>query len=1225
MRIVIDMQGAQTESRFRGIGRYTTALVKAIARNAREHEIWIVLNNNFQETIEGIRISLADIVPMERILIFAVAQQISWETPSNAWRRRASELIREKFLFDLTPDIVLVTSLFEGANKCDAALSLGTFDSNPDYKVAVVLYDLIPLLDPDNYLRSDWVHSWYMDKIENLKRADLLLSISEYSRQEAIEALCFDGSSIKNISSAHANIFQPYVEGSEFKQDRLNRYGILKPYAMYNGAVEPRKNLGLLLEAFALLPPKILSSHQLVLVGKVSDLDRNNLMALAKKLRIEEQLILTGYVDDDDLVELFKNCQVFVFPSLHEGFGLPALEALACGAATLGSTVTSIPEVIGLTDALFDPRDPKDISDKIFKALTDDNFRNSLRMHAIRQAKKFSWDLCAKRAISGFAQLICNSPVKRTNLWSDYLARSSRSYEQLIGAIAKIPPTVGLPTDEDLKEIAGCIVANSELTNKIARFREQLPEQIKWRIEGPFDSSYSLALLNRETARSLEGLGHQVILHSTEGPGDFLPNEEFLCNHPDLEVLYARSKKVSIAEADATSRNLYPPRVSDMNCRFNLLHHYAWEESGFPDEWANNFNEYLQGVSCLSQHVRKILVDSGVKIPMSVTGCGVDHWLRVRQDTKYKLECKKFRFLHVSSCFPRKGVDVLLRAYGKAFTKHDDVTLVIKTFKNPHNEIYRWIDEIKIDFPDFPDIKIIEDDLTDGELKSLYEQCQVMVSPSRAEGFGLPMAEAILSGLAVITTGWGGQLDFCNPKTSWLVDYKFVPAESHFDLFDSVWAEPNADHLAAIMKSLYDAPFNHLVQRVAAGQKLLLENFRWVDVGSRLINSLRAWASAPKENFVNIGWVTSWNTRCGIATYSAHLLENIPCAVSVFAARTKDLIYQDGSEVVRCWDSGMSDTLTDLSNAVEDRQIDALVIQFNYAFFNIERFGTFLTDQLNAGRVIILTLHSTVDPVHVLQHQRLEIIRESLARCHRILVHTVQDLNRLKALELVENVTLFPHGIRYLPQTYPLYNDAVECTENTGFVIASYGFFLPHKGLLELIEALALLKSWGHNISLRMINSEYPASESTELIQQATKRVSSLGLSDRVIFMTDFLSDDESLAQLSLADLIVFPYQDTGESASGAVRYGISTGKPVAVTPLPIFEDVLSAVYVLPGRTPELIAKGIEELIFEISKGSEVAREKAINAQRWRESHGYASLGQRLLNMISAIHAEKSL
>lgn len=698
MRIVIDMQGAQTESRFRGIGRYTTALVQAIARNASEHEIWVVLNNNFQETFEGVRISLADLVPMERILNFAVAQKISWESPSNTWRRRASELIREKFLSDLDPDIVLVTSLFEGANKCGAALSLGIFDSNPDHKVAVILYDLIPLLDPDNYLGSDWGRSWYMDKIDNLKRADLLLSISEYSRQEAIEALCFDGSNIKNISSAHTNIFQPSVEDSEFKRDKLNRHGIFKPYAMYNGAVEPRKNLGRLLEAFALLPSEILESHQLVLVGKVSDLDRVNLMALAKKLRIEEQLILTGYVNDDDLVELFKNCQVFVFPSLHEGFGLPALEAMACGAATIGSNVTSIPEVIGRTDALFDPRDPKDISDKIFKALTDSNFRSSLHIHAITQAKKFSWDLCAKRTIEAFAQLISKSPIKHTATWTEYLTRSSRSYERLIGAIAKIPTTVGLPTDEDLKEIAGCIAANRELTDKVARYGEQLPEQIKWRIEGPFDSTYSLALLNRETARALDGLGHQVMLHSTEGPGDFLPSEEFLRSHPDLELFYARSQTVSIAESDVTSRNLYPPRVSDMNCRFNLLHHYAWEESGFPDEWANNFNEHLQGITCLSQHVRKVLVDSGVKIPMSVSGCGVDHWLRVPQGTKYELACKKFRFLHVSSCFPRKGADVLLKAYGRAFTKHDDVTLVIKTFKNPHNEIHRWIDEIKTDF-----------------------------------------------------------------------------------------------------------------------------------------------------------------------------------------------------------------------------------------------------------------------------------------------------------------------------------------------------------------------------------------------------------------------------------------------------------------------------------------------------------------------------------------------
>ena len=103
---------------------------------------------------------------------------------------------------------------------------------------------------------------------------------------------------------------------------------------------------------------------------------------------------------------------------------------------------------------------------------------------------------------------------------------------------------------------------------------------------------------------------------------------------------------------------------------------------------------------------------------------------------------------------------------------------------------------------------IIEDDLGDSQLRALYAQCHAMIAPSKAEGFGLPMAEAMLSGLAVVTTGWGGQTDFCNDETAWLVDYKFEPARTHFGLFDSVWAMPDIDHLAKTMRDVYDTdPF----------------------------------------------------------------------------------------------------------------------------------------------------------------------------------------------------------------------------------------------------------------------------------------------------------------------------------------------------------------------------------------------------------------------------------
>ena len=351
---------------------------------------------------------------------------------------------------------------------------------------------------------------------------------------------------------------------------------------------------------------------------------------------------------------------------------------------------------------------------------------------------------------------------------------------------------------------------NAVWLNKVMQYDvgRELPECIIWRIEGPFDSTYSLALLNRETARALESLGHKVILHSTEGPGDFAPNEKFLEINPDLRDMYARNSQFPQEVCDVVSRNLYPPRVADMSCRLNLLHHYAWEESAFPQEWVDNFNLSLQGITCLLTHVLKVMIDNGVNVPLSVSGCGVDHWERIENAAGFQVNGKSFKFLHVSSCFPRKGADVLLKAYGEAFSSADDCTLIIKTFHNPHNEINTWLAEEREKYPNYPDVQIIDGDLSDSELKALYQQCDALVSPSRAEGFGLPLAEAMLSGLAVITTGWSGQLDFCSTETAWLIDYQFAPAQTHFNLFNSVWAEPDMFHLARVMREVMEMPLD---------------------------------------------------------------------------------------------------------------------------------------------------------------------------------------------------------------------------------------------------------------------------------------------------------------------------------------------------------------------------------------------------------------------------------
>jgi O-antigen biosynthesis alpha-1,2-mannosyltransferase len=1215
MRIVIDMQGAQTESRFRGIGRYTLSFAQGIARNRGEHEVILALNGLFPDTVEPISAAFDGLLQKENIRIWQAPGPVRECDPSNEQRRNVAEIVREAFLASLAPDVIHVSSLFEGYVD-DAVTSIGCFDRTT--LVSASLYDLIPLLNPDQYLTpSPCYAEYYQRKVAYLKKAAIHLAISEFTRQEGLTHLDMHESRVVNVATAIEPCFRsiPGIEGDAASQLR-KKFGLNRPFIFYTGGADERKNLPRLVQAFAALPTGLRAGHQLLLAGKMSVGDVAHLRHLAKAAGLKpDELRFTGYVTDDELVQLYNLCGLFVFPSWHEGFGLPALEAMACGAVVIGAKTSSLPEIIALDDALFDPFDVAAIATKMTRALEDALFRDMLREHGLRQAERFSWDESATRAIRAWEQLQSSrGPEIKASArsWAAIRERLGAIYQDCISNIATVAGAAKALQDTDLLQIAVALEKNERQLDSFLR-SATLPEQITWRIEGPFDSSYSLALVNRETARALARLGHNVALHSTEGPGDFPANAKFLADNPDLAEMHDRTTEVTQAAADLTSRNLYPPRVIDMQSRFNFLHAYGWEESGFPLEWVESFNLALQGMTVMSEHVRKIMIDNGVAVPLAVSGIGVDHWERIAADTQFVLKARKFRFLHVSSCFPRKGAVEMLRAYGRAFRASDDVTLVIKTFPNPHNEIHRWLVEARAGDPDFPYVQILEGDCSDAELKALYQQCHALVAPSRAEGFGLPMAEAMLSGLAVITTGWSGQIDFCTSETAWLIDYSFEPADTHFGLFSSVWAAPDVAHLAQVMREVYETPQEVRGLRASAGRKLLLERHCWSDVAARMVEAARSWSHMPEIPEPRIGWVTTWNTRCGVATYSEHLIRGMPCQVKILAARTDTPACEEQANVDRCWVAGDRDPLVDLRRSIEISGLDTLVIQFNYGFFDLQVLATFLAEQIDAGRVVVVLMHSTTDPTHV-PHKKLTTLVPVLSRCHRVLVHAPGDLNRLKQHGLVENVALFPHGI--LEYSAPVKGAG---GSDDGFVVASYGFFLPHKGLLELIDAIALLRAEGMQIRLHMVNAEYPAPESTRLIEQAKKKAASIGLEGVVTFVTEYLADSESLARLAAADLIVFPYQDTGESASGAVRYGIASGAPVAVTPLSIFDDVRAAVHYLPGLSPENIAKGIADLLQNLAEGKESVTEQSESAERWRAAHRYPLISQRLYGILVAI------
>jgi glycosyltransferase involved in cell wall biosynthesis len=718
-------------------------------------------------------------------------------------------------------------------------------------------------------------------------------------------------------------------------------------------------------------------------------------------------------------------------------------------------------------------------------------------------------------------------------------------------------------------------------------------------VQGPFETSYSLAMMNRKLAVELDHFGDRALsIYCTEGPGDYEPAGEDLDRNPTATALFRRSR--SIPYPDVVIRQMYPPRVADspgaITCQY-----FGWEESRIPEAMAQDFNRYLDGIGAMSEFVLHVLRDSGVDVPIRVVGNGVEPHDPAAALVAPELDhVRSFCFLHIGSAFPRKGVDVLLDAFFSEFDDRDDVTLVLKTFPNPHNEMGHLLKRLQARHPNPPDVRWINRDLDERELQGLYNLAHCYVHPARGEGFGLPVAEAMLAQVPVIAVEYSGMADFVCPETAMTIPFCLEPARTHLGVPGSMWAEPSREVLAEEMRRMTQAADSaETLSKVERARNLISTRFSWEEAARRWDAFLDDLEDAAE--IVRVAMVTTWNSRCGVAENSRYIVCYAPDSVDIAVfADTRSEVIDPASEsgVVRCWSDRWNPDLGELEDALLASQPDVVHIQFNFGFFELAHLAGLIDRQLERSAVVV-TLHRTKDIEIDRTTVSLASIRSTLERVDRLIVHQETDAHLLASLGLVKNVVVVPLGSLPPPDISPVeVRNALRLGNRP--IIGTFGFLLPHKGTLDLLEVVAHLRTTMPDICLLALCARHPDPSSAEYEKKVRAEIEARALQENVLLITDYLPDDVARAVLRGVDAIVLPYQETEESSSAVLRFVLPLERPVITTDLAIFADSREALRVVDTADPLKISEVVGSILRDAECRDELASRASKAARRYR-------------------------
>ena len=742
MRIVIDMQGAQTDSRKRGIGRYTRGLAAALLANSNGHEIVLALNGMLPEGAAEVFSFFSGLIAPEYIRIWNGPDHSQFPVAPPSSARVEAESCYERFLLGLRPDVVILTTVL--AEGSDANFTCALAELSRQTLVAAIAYDFLPLRHPERYLADPNQNALYRAKLKLLEDVGLFLAISEFTTKETREL--FPSKEVVCIGTDTDVIFKPANLTKAEERNLCTRLGFTENFVFYAGGFARRKNIVALTRAYLMLPEALRRNRQLVLaVDKKLAMDENpeleTLINEASALTpAEDRVIFTGRIDDHTLVSLYSICELFVFPSQEEGFGLPVLEAMRCGAPSIVANGTSLPEVMTWPEARFDPTDPMALSTLIARVVSNTDFMCQLRKHCEECQRSFSWDSIARRTLSALEMSVATKsfPVLPTETIPPLTAvpRSDSRYENIRQLFVDITNVAINDMKTGIQRVVRCVL--SEMLRKPPVGFVVRPVYFSFD-EGVFYHAHNymwLKWLWDDTLKSDTPI--------TFNPGDFFLRLDLNCLDPNSQ----QSNQLSI---------MHNTGVTIYTIVYDLIPVTHPQYSAVPKDIFENWLRmltYCDGAICISRFVadelnlwlhrnapeRLVALDVswfhlGSEIKTLQPSSGLPH----DAETTLKQLHTAPTFLMVSTIEPRKGYALALEAFEQLWSEGENINLVFVGKQGWKMDAFcNRLREHPLKEKRF----FWFHNANDAYLNRLYEAADAVIMASEVEGFGLAVVEA---------------------------------------------------------------------------------------------------------------------------------------------------------------------------------------------------------------------------------------------------------------------------------------------------------------------------------------------------------------------------------------------------------------------------------------------------------------------------------------------------